>query len=98
MPQAAKSGGSVAPKTPDEQTPERKPAGEPKPSHLRYVGTHTRTYPHVPITVRQGDVVNIPDPDDGLFESTTAPVTRWPDNDPRSAPVLEPTRTKPKGE
>lgn len=98
MPQAAKSGGSAAPKIPDGQTPEQAPSAEP--SHLRYVGTRTLTYPHVPITVRPGDVVDLPDPDpdDGLFEATTAPVTRWPDNDPRSAPALEPNRTKPEGD
>ena len=94
MPQAAKSGGSAAPKSSDEPAEKR----EPKPAaHLRYVGDVLRVYPHIPITVQPGDVVAIPDPDDGRFESTSAAVTRWPDNDPRSAPEPEPI-TEPESE
>lgn len=89
MPQAAKSGGSAAPETTDEQTAERKPRGETEAPHLRYVGDDTRVYPAVPITVQPGDVVAIPDPGDGRFEATSDAVTRWPDNDPRSAPTPE---------
>lgn len=94
MPQAAKSGGSAAPKT----SPEPRPRDTAEPSHLRYVGDVTRVYPHIPITVQPGDVVAIPDPGDGHFEPTAEPVTRWPDNHPRSGSGAEPSSDQPEGE
>lgn len=98
MPQAAKSGGSAAPKDAAGQVPEPGPPAGEESAHLRYVDTVTRVYPHIPITVQPGDVVTIPDPGDGRFEPTTKPVTRWPDNDPRSAPKPEPASDQHEGE
>jgi hypothetical protein len=57
-------------------------------SFWRYTGEEQRVYPHVPVTVDQGDViawVGVPAAD-GRWEQHPGPITRDPDNTPKPAP------------
>ena len=60
-------------------------AVEPAPAGAhRYTAPYASTYPHIPLTCREGDVWAWPDgiaPPDGRWEPTDLPVNTRPDNE-----------------
>jgi hypothetical protein len=63
-----------------------------------YTAPYPVTYPHIPLTCREGDVWAWPDgiaPADGRWAVTDLPVNTHPDNEPR--PAISPADTVEEG-